>query len=118
MTTETKALETAELERLMSEAIERNDVIAVVSASEEEGDLGVWISGPQGRMEEFLIAEDTRHGKKGYRVLRYTPPAGVKADDERSLTWDWDEWYQFYETLDAVALALKSGDYRAGWAAF
>lgn len=102
--------QSAQLEQQVREALERNGVIAEVSLDDE--DDSVWISGPQGRIEEWTLAPDVRHGESGYRALRYMPRTPT------SVEWNWDETYQFYETLDALALALKSGDYAQGRAAF
>ncbi len=55
--------------------------------------------------EEWEIGTDTRHGKKGFRVIRY-----IK---ER-----WDEHYMFFTSLDAALLAFKTNDLTEGRQAF
>jgi hypothetical protein len=54
--------------------------------------------------EQWLVIEDTRHGKKGFRVSRYLPV--VDRDD---CDWMWDEWYMFFESMDDVYKAFKYG---------
>lgn len=53
--------------------------------------------------ESLRISSDERHGKAGFRVTRYTPS---KDPD----VWNWDESYQFYESLDAARSALGNED--------
>lgn len=48
-------------------------------------------------VETWTVSKDTRHGKEGYRVLRYTLHEG-------SLTWD--ETYMFFKSLDTVKAAF------------
>ena len=59
--------------------------------------------------EQFELAEDTRHGKAGFRVVR-RPWNGSE--------YSWDEDYQFYESLDAFYQAFMAQNYEQGIADF
>ena len=64
--------------------------------------------------ENFEVAPDTRHGVKGFRVLRFTRAGRTEDGNGKSDVYNWDEHYQFYQTLDDVYDAIKSRDFERG----
>jgi hypothetical protein len=73
-------------------AIRHNDPDVIVTFDNDKGE--VW-----------EIGADTRHGKRGFRVLRH-------------LNHKWDENYMFFTSLDAALTAFKTGRLHEGRAAF
>lgn len=56
--------------------------------------------------ECWEIFKDERHSRSGFRVIRRV------WDDENEFMWD--SLYQFYESLDKLYAAAKSGDFEEG----
>jgi hypothetical protein len=63
--------------------------------------------------ESFVVAADKRHGKTGWRVLRYiqVPECGEEA-------YDWDEQYMFLETFPEILEMVDTRDFEPGRMAF
>jgi len=68
---------------------------------------------PVNDTEQLIATPETRHGVRGWRVLRFEKD---NAGDEGDMNWD--EKYQFYESLDDIYKAFKSKDYAAAIARF
>jgi hypothetical protein len=57
--------------------------------------------------ERLLIMPDTRHGREGFRVGRYTPGPAENGEDWE---WVWDEWPQFHTDLETAKASLGNPD--------
>ena len=63
--------------------------------------------------EEFEIYRDVRHGREGFRVLRFVCK-GWEDDEKTDGFFNWDENYQFYPTLDEAFVAIENRDFEKG----
>lgn len=63
-------------------------------------------------LERWLVSRGTRHGQKGWTASRYLP-----AKDDPN-TFDWDESYMFFPTLDAAVIAFETENLTEGRRAF
>lgn len=89
----------------------RENLLAEVHPA-EDAPLGACIELVE-RDEHFEITPDTRGGKAGYRVMRYLPE-----NDDPGSPMAWDQWFQFYPSLESFALAVIERDYEEGVKAF
>lgn len=110
----------AELRRI----IKRDGVQAFIELDDDDDD-SVWLSLHEGSGDYFVTRPETRHGRAGFRVVRYTKSDQTARFAYSSIgdavavgDWIWDEQYQFYTSIDDFVAAIKGGDYSAGRAAF
>lgn len=70
------------------------------------------------RDEQYSIGWDTRHGKDGFRMLRFVNSGNRDPENNGEPIYDWDELYMFFLTIDAAVKAIELGDWSAGQEAF
>jgi hypothetical protein len=94
---------------------------------EDKGDNTFWMSQSVAPFDGFLLRQEVRHSKFGFRVARYMRsqnPGGEPLGDGSTYGsvsvnhYDWDESYQFYTSIDDFVAAVKSDDYSRGRAQF
>ncbi len=101
-----------ELDERLHQLLGSENIAARVELDKDEDTqqpVGVYVE-MQDRDEHFAVSPDNRHGKDGYRVLRFLP-SGTPGDRNH---WNWDQWYQFYTTIEAFVVAVSTGDYAQG----
>lgn len=132
--TSIKDVNAGSLEHLLRDALMAASISVIVTREDDQDEAR--IAKPDGREEFLLVYREERHGRQGYCVRRYTPygelpiPSveGQKHNRSPELVrrlewlyqslepggWYWDEWNQFYDSLDAMVAAVKTGDYEPG----